>query len=120
MYSQGYRGFESPSLRLFFPMILYCVTCLVDDSIHDEWLDWMKNAHLPEVMATGKFISYKIYQIDPHQDKDSGTSYSIQYRLETRELLQDYSVNYGPALKAKTTAKFGEKVMAFRTVLEEV
>lgn len=101
-------------------MIVYSVTCLVDDSIHDEWITWMKEVHLPEVMATGKFISYQMFRIDPHDQEDTGTSYNIHYTLEKREHLQDYSVNHGPALKAKTLAKYGEKVIAFRTVLETV
>jgi hypothetical protein len=99
-------------------MIVYSVTCLVEDIIRDEWLLWMKEVHLPEVMATGKFISNEMFQIDPHDQSDSGTSFNIQYRLENRALLLDYSVNYGPALKAKTQSKFGDKVVAFRTVLE--
>ncbi len=100
-------------------MILYNVTCLVDHSIHDEWLEWMRTIHLPEVMATGKFISHKIFKIDPHQE-DSGTSYSIQYTLETRELLKEYSENEGLVLKAKTAKKYGDRLIAFRTILEEV
>ncbi len=101
-------------------MIVYSVTCLVDDSIHDEWLVWMSEEHLPEVMSTGKFISYEMFKIDPHDESDTGTSYNIQYKLENRSLLEDYSNNHGPALKAKTAAKYGERVLAFRTILEKV
>ncbi|MCB9260870.1 MAG: DUF4286 family protein [Flavobacteriales bacterium] len=101
-------------------MILYNVTCLVEDEIHDEWLEWMKQVHLPEVMATGKFISNKMYRIDPHEGGDSGTSYSVQYHLETRDHYVDYAQNFAPALKAKTLAKYGDRVMAFRTILEEI
>ncbi|MEO8448027.1 MAG: DUF4286 family protein, partial [bacterium] len=28
-------------------MILYNVTVNVDDSVHDEWLEWMKTIHIP-------------------------------------------------------------------------
>lgn len=101
-------------------MILYSVTCLVDDDIHDEWMAWMKEIHLPEVMATGKFISHQMFRIDPHHESDDGTSYNIQYTLENRDLYHDYAKNHGPALKAKTLEKFGDRVMAFRTILEAV
>jgi hypothetical protein len=101
-------------------MIVYSVTCLVEDSIRAEWLEWMKSTHLPEVMATGKFISNEMFQIDPHGSADTGTSYNIQYKLEKRSDLQEYSVDFGPALKAKTVAKYGDKVIAFRTILESV
>ena len=101
-------------------MILYSVTCLVDDSIHDEWFKWMKETHLPEVMATGKFNAHKMFKIDPHDEGDTGTSYNIQYYCESRAAYHDYATNHGPALKAKTVAKFGERILAFRTILEEV
>lgn len=101
-------------------MILYNVTCLVDDSIHDEWMVWMKEVHLPEVMATGKFVSHQMYRIDPHDEQDTGTSYSIQYLLNTRADYHEYVEVHGPALKAKTVAKYGDRVMAFRTILEQV
>ena len=101
-------------------MIIYSVTCLVDDAVKEEWLSWMRNEHLPEVMATGKFLSHEMFEIDPHDVTDTGTSFNIQYRLNTREDLQDYSVNFGPALKEKTLAKYGERVIAFRTVLETI
>jgi hypothetical protein len=101
-------------------MILYNVTCLVEDAIREEWLTWMKEVHLPEVMATGKFISSKMFIIDPHSGEDTGTSYSIQYTLENRSQLEAYATNDGLALKAKPVARYGAKVVAFRTILEEV
>jgi len=101
-------------------MILYNVTCLVDDHIKEEWLSWMRSEHLPEVMATGKFISFRMFQIDPHDKDDTGTSYSIQYTAESRQDYLDYSENFGPALKSKTVKKYGDKVMAFRTIMEEL
>lgn len=35
-------------------MIIYNETLSIDDSIHDEWLVWIKE-HIPQVLATGKF-----------------------------------------------------------------
>ncbi|MCB0733273.1 MAG: DUF4286 family protein [Bacteroidetes bacterium] len=101
-------------------MIQYNVTCLVDPEIEQEWLGWMRDVHLPEVMATGKFVSYRMFKIDPHEDGDSGATYAVQYLLENRELFSDYVTNHGPALKAKTLAKYGERVQAFRTLMEQV
>jgi len=36
-------------------MIIYNVTVSVDNEVHEMWLAWMRNTHLPEVMATGYF-----------------------------------------------------------------
>ena len=41
-------------------MIIYNVTVsLVDQTIHEEWLNWMKTKHIPDVMNTGCFLSNK-------------------------------------------------------------
>ena len=37
-------------------MILYNVTIKVDHDIHDEWMEWMKQTHIPQVLETGLFI----------------------------------------------------------------
>lgn len=99
-------------------MILYNVTAAVDDSIHDEWLEWMKNTHMPEVMATNRFIDCKIFKV--LLNKDEGTSYSIQYFAESMSELQLYEALNADVLREKHASRFGEKVLTFRTILEEV
>ena len=45
-------------------MIIYNVTVsLVDQSIHQDWLKWMKEIHIPEVMDTGFFLDNKICRL---------------------------------------------------------
>jgi hypothetical protein len=41
-------------------MILYNVTVSIDESVEKEWLQWMKEVHIPDVMNTGLFVSSKI------------------------------------------------------------
>ncbi len=101
-------------------MILYNVTLNVDEEIKEEWLQWMKEIHLPEVMATGKFISYEMYKIQNHNPQDSSNNYSVQYKAKSFVEYEDYINTYGPALKQKTLEKYGEKILAFRTLLEKV
>ena len=36
-------------------MLVYNVTVKVNTDIHEEWLEWMKKTHIPEVLATGYF-----------------------------------------------------------------
>lgn len=99
-------------------MILYNITVAVDDTIHDEWLNWMKNIHIPEVMATGKFIKYKFFRV--LLNKEEGTTYSIQYFVESMAELQLYQALHAQKLREKHAARFGDGAVAFRTVLEEL
>ena len=36
-------------------MYIYNVTINVENAIHLQWLDWMKNSHIPAMLATNKF-----------------------------------------------------------------
>ena len=101
-------------------MILYNVTINVDDQVHDEWLDWMVNEHIPMVMATDMFINHKMFRILSRFQDETGTSYSIQYFAETMADYEIYKEVYAPALQQETLNKFGERCVAFRTLLEEV
>jgi len=99
-------------------MILYNVTVSVDSNIADEWLGWMKEIHIAEVMATGLFSSYEIYKV--LLQKENELTFSVQYFTSTMAKLQQYQAKYAQELQAKHSNKFGDKILAFRTVLESV
>lgn len=101
-------------------MIIYNVTINVDESIHNEWLLWMKQEHLPEVMATGMFQSYKILRLLSRQEDETGHTYAIQYSCQNLQDYDKYQQEFAPGLQAKTKAKFDGKFAAFRTLLEEI
>jgi hypothetical protein len=100
-------------------MILYNVTVGIDPTIEQEWLGWMKTIHIPEVMATGMFVSYKIYKVFIQQEGDN-PSYSIQYFAENIDKVNSYLDKYAPALQQVHMQRYMNKHVAFRTLLEEV
>lgn len=99
-------------------MILYNVTVNIDNSVHDEWLKWMKEKHIRDVVATGCFSSGTIFRIMVNED--SGTSYSIQYRAPNVEAVNRYMKDFAPALQKEHSEKYKDKFVAFRTLLEEI
>ena len=99
-------------------MILYNVTINIDHDVHDEWLNWMKNKHIPDVLKTGLFIENKICRI--LAEEDGGKSYSIQYLLKSMEDYNKYQEKYAPTLQLEHTQKYEGKFAAFRTILEVV
>lgn len=101
-------------------MFVYNVTCNIPEEIESEWVHWMKNEHIPEVIATEKFTGFKMLKLLTVVDDNEGVNYAIQYYCHAIEDFNDYVENYAPALKQKTFNKYGEKVLAFRTLLEEV
>lgn len=99
-------------------MILYNVTVSIDYDVHQNWLKWMKEVHIPNVLATGLFIENKIAKI--HAEEEGGVSYSIQYLLKSWEDYHNYIDNFSLELQKEYRTKFGNKSVAFRTILEIV
>jgi hypothetical protein len=100
-------------------MYLYNVTVNLEDSIHDEWMDWMTQKHLAEVMATGCFVAHRILKVLTEVE-NNGTTYSVQYYFNSMTDFERYQDKYAPALRQEGLKMFGEKMLAFRTLLEIV
>ncbi len=100
-------------------MIIYNVTLNVDESIHAEWLEWMKSKHIPDVMATGQFVESKILKLMT-PSLEVGVTYAIQYTLNSMDDLEKYKREFSDKLQKETIEKYGGKFHAFRTVLETV
>lgn len=96
-------------------MYIYNVTVNIDKSAHEEWLAWMKETHIPDVMSTGMFLSNRILQV--MVEEESGITYSIQYEVKDMETLKLYHEMYAPKLQQEHTEKFKDKFVAFRTIL---
>lgn len=100
-------------------MILYNVTVNVESKIADEWISWMKNEHIPEVMQTGYFEEFRFFKLLT-ETGNPNPSYAIQYFADSLATLNQYIKEKAPDLQQKHLEKYGENCLAFRTVLEEV
>ena len=98
-------------------MILYNVTINIHESVHDQWMQWMQEKHINEVLATGKFSAARMVKVLVEEDM-GGTTYSIQYTTDSKETLQRYYDEDAPRLREEGLQLFGDKMLAFRTELE--
>jgi hypothetical protein len=101
-------------------MIVYNVTCNIPETIEEEWVHWMKHEHIPQVIATEKFTGFKMLKLLTTVADNEGVNYAVQYFCNSLEDYDDYADNYAPALKAQTYERYGDQVLAFRTLLQEV
>jgi len=99
-------------------MIIYNVTANIDNSIHDEWLKWIKE-HIPQVLATGKFEKATLTKVLVEEDL-GGHTYSVQYRSYSREALDAYYKEDAEKLRTVGLKRFADKMLAFRTELQIV
>lgn len=101
-------------------MIVYSVTVAIEETVHDEWLKWMKEDHIPKVMDTGHFVGYRMMRVISHQNDNPDISYNIQYECESMAELHKYQLQKAPALQKEHSEKYDGKFAAFRTLLEKV
>lgn len=105
--------------RYIWPMLLYNVTVGIDKDAEQEWLRYMKQKHIPDVMKTGMFLSWKMFKV-LHDAEDGTISYSVQYFASSIEQVQQYLDVFAPKLVEEHRKQFHNKHVAFRTLLEEV
>lgn len=99
-------------------MILYNVTVKIHNDVHDDWLKWMRETHIPDVMNTGMFVESKMLRI--LHDEPEGVTYAFQYFCKDMETFQTYQSKYAKALQADHTERYKDKYVAFRTLMEVV
>ncbi|MBI2730479.1 MAG: DUF4286 family protein [Sphingobacteriales bacterium] len=100
-------------------MIVYNITLKVDPAIAMQWFQWQKDEHIPDVMATGMFDSFKFYRL-LEQDETNGPTYIVQYFAASKENYDRYLHTYAPEMRKKLTDKWGNQLVAFRTLMELV
>lgn len=100
-------------------MIIYNVTTKITHTIHEDWLAWMRNIHIPEVLATGCFTKAHILRLLDIDDSE-GPTYAIQYHAETREDYERYISQFADTLRQSTINKWGQQMIAFRSLMQLV
>jgi len=101
-------------------MIIYNITINVEESAHENWLNYMKDEHIPDVMKTGCFVDYTFSKIITRQADETGITYSIQFKCKSMDDYDNYQAKYAPELRKDIDEKFEGKFYAFRTLLEVV
>jgi hypothetical protein len=96
--------------------IIYNVTIKVAGAIADDWVKWMKEEHMPDLLATGLFIESRLCRL-LEQDESDGITFTAQYMCDSMEDYQEYLRRHAGAMRDKGIKKFGDQFIAFRTVM---
>lgn len=99
-------------------MVVYNVTISLDINVAEDWLMWMRETHIPDVMATGHFRDSKICRV--HGEEEGGITYAVMYTAVSQETLDKYQEQHSPRLEAEHTERFSGKFASFRTLLSVV
>jgi predicted ABC-type transport system involved in lysophospholipase L1 biosynthesis ATPase subunit len=79
--------------------VVYEVTAVVAHELAEEWERYMRERHIPDVLATGWFTRASLARA-------SGGRYRICYHAESTADLDRYLSESAPALRAEVAARY--------------
>jgi Domain of unknown function (DUF4286) len=100
-------------------MFIYNVTTKVDPSIHEAWVAWMKEIHIPDLMKTGCFTKYQFVRILELDDSE-GPTYAVQYNADSKANYNRYMEHFANQLRNEVFSKWGNRVISFRSIMQVV
>ena len=100
-------------------MFIFNTTYLVSDRVHDTWLKWVKEEHIPFMMNSTLFTQPQVARVITSA-KEDGTSFSVQFHVRDMQTLKIWNKEFSLLFQNKCSDKFGSEVVFFTTVLELV
>lgn len=113
-YETTFPNPQSPIPKMY----IYNLTINIEESVHDQWLEWMKNEHIPEMLATGKFSRALMSRVMVEEEM-GGITYSVQYTTDSKATLEKYYKENSKTLREKSKV-FEGKFLVFRTEMQVV
>ena len=100
-------------------MLIYNITTKVDWSIHEQWVIWMKDTHIPDIMKSGCFVQWQFVRILDIDESD-GPTYATQLYAESKATYNRYIELFAPTLRQDAIATWGNHFIGFRSLMEVV
>jgi hypothetical protein len=96
--------------------MLYIVHVQIDREAATQWEPWMKDHHIPEVLATGCFVQCLMARVEA-QDTPDRLGYRMIYQAHDADTLARYQRDHGPALQKDHTERYQGRFNAHRELL---
>ncbi|MCH8903325.1 MAG: DUF4286 family protein [Bacteroidetes bacterium] len=88
----------------------------IDASIKTTWVEWMKEQHIPAVMATGTFSRHIFNERIDSLDQNISI-YTILYFCENESKLDEYFKKFAKKLQEEHNDRFEGNFTATRSIL---
>ena len=79
----------------------------------------MRNTHIPDVMSTGMFLSYRMCRLMGHEHTDAEI-FTVQYLVKDMAHLMRYQEEFAPELQQQHSNRYEDKYAAYRSLMEVV
>lgn len=97
-------------------MIIFNVTTIIEENIHQEFVHFMHHEYIPEVMKSNQFDDAKLFRLT--EPVNEGITYCAQYYTNSQKNIETYREEYLPNFQTLLMQKFPNKVVFFSSILE--
>lgn len=97
-------------------MIIYNETYVIEESIQQQWLNWMQAVQIPAIMQTGWFNSYKILAI--LDSPNEGVTYCIQFNTDSIDKYAYFCEQHQQKFHQLHHTEFENKFVLFNTIMQ--
>jgi hypothetical protein len=98
-------------------MLILNTTFLVSDEVQNQWLNWVREQHIPFMLNTKYFKKPQIAKVLGNDTAD-GTSYSVQFQVNDSETLEKWHSEFAGKYEQSCYQVFGNEALFFSTILE--
>lgn len=99
-------------------MLIYNTTYTVDSDQESAFLAWIHDFYIPEIINSGVLKFPKLLRVLSHNEQ--GICYSLQFSVANSLELHHWYISQGSALAEEMKRIFGNKVIGFPTLMEEI
>lgn len=97
-------------------MIIYNETYIIDDSIQQQWLNWMQTIQIPAIIQTGCFNAYKIFTV--LNSPNEGVTYCVQFITDNAKNYTYFQEQHQKKFHQLHNQQFENRFVLFNTLMQ--
>lgn len=98
-------------------MLIYNTTYHADEEVVKNFLIWLREVYIPEVLQRDMLRQPRLCRILSHR-QEGGESFSLQWEVEDSGILHRWHVSQGKHLNEELSKIFKDKVVGLPTLME--
>ena len=100
-------------------MIVYNTTYTMPTDDARNFVIWVNESMIPRIAGHGLLAKPRMLRILSHHDQET-ECFSLQFETESSATLHRWYTEQGAALHQELVKSFGERIVGFSTIMEEV
>ncbi len=97
-------------------MVTYMIHVHVRHEVYEQYVEWMKAEHIPELLRQDGFISAELLLRKGGAMESSGKEVKMLYKVKDEDAMKAYLAGPAMTLREKVTEKFSGQFSAHREV----